>query len=91
MLLLFYVLLTVYYVFFSMGYDFVKSIYWIGDTFYYKKYDHNENELVDKIMIIGAFIVVSMVVVLLTFFTKFHVWLVRSNKTTIENLEKKGQ
>lgn len=26
----------------------------------------------------------------MTFFLKFHVWLVGSNKTTIENLEKKG-
>lgn len=27
----------------------------------------------------------------MTFFLKFHVWLIKSNKTTIENLEKKGQ
>jgi hypothetical protein len=32
-----------------------------------------------------------MVGVLMTFFLKFHIYLVTTNKTTIENLDKKGK
>jgi hypothetical protein len=32
-----------------------------------------------------------MIAVLMSFFLKFHIYLARSNKTTIENLEKKGR
>ena len=33
----------------------------------------------------------TLIMVLMTFFMKFHLFLVRSNKTTIENLDKKGK
>ena len=38
-----------------------------------------------------SFIVNCLIGTLMTFFSKFHFWLVSSNKTTIENLEKKGK
>ena len=38
-----------------------------------------------------SFIVNCLIGTLMTLFSKFHYWLVSSNKTTIENLEKKGK
>ena len=37
-----------------------------------------------------TFIINGMIGVLMTFFMKFHIYLVKTNKTTIENLEKKS-
>jgi hypothetical protein len=42
-------------------------------------------------MIQLSFIINTMIGVLMTFFLRFHLYLVSTNKTTIENLDKKGQ
>ncbi len=44
-----------------------------------------------NLTIIIAFALVCMVGTLMTFFLKFHIYLVTTNKTTIENLDKKGK
>lgn len=41
--------------------------------------------------ILISFCLVCMVGTLMTFFLKFHIYLVTTNKTTIENLDKKGK
>ena len=38
-----------------------------------------------------SYILNCLVGVLMTFFLKFHIFLAQSNKTTIENLDKKGR
>jgi palmitoyltransferase ZDHHC2/15/20 len=91
MLLLIYVLITTYFVFFSMSYDFIQSIKWLVDTYYFALNKHNQDILIRNLTIQLAFFFVCMVGTLMTFFLKFHVQLVFSNKTTIENLDKKGK
>lgn len=91
MLLLIYVLITTYYIFFSMVYDFVLTIKWEIDTYYYSKSQHDQTILLKNMLIQVSFLVNCLIGTLMTFFSKFHVYLVSSNKTTIENLEKKGK
>jgi palmitoyltransferase len=91
MLLLIYVLITTYFIFFSTVYDFVLTIKWEIDTYYYSKSTHDQNLLMKTMLIQVSFIVNCLIGMLMTFFTKFHFWLVSNNKTTIENLEKKGR
>ena len=50
----------------------------------------NNEELKNNIIVMFAFIMVCMLSVLITSFLKFHIKLAMENKTTIENLEKKG-
>lgn len=38
-----------------------------------------------------SYILNCLVGVLMTFFLKFHIYLAQTNKTTIENLDKKGR
>ena len=91
MLLLIYVLISTYFVFFTMGYDFVMSIKWEIDTYYYSYTAHERTLLIRSTIIQFAFIMNCLIGGLMTFFLKFHIKLVGSNKTTIENLDKKGQ
>lgn len=91
MLLLIYVLLTTYYVLFSLAYDFVMSIKWEADAYYFTKSVHDQELLVRSTMIQLSFIINTLIAVLMTCFLKFHLYLVSTNKTTIENLDKKGQ
>lgn len=90
MLLLIYVFVTTYFVFFSMLYDFILSIKWEIDTYYYTASTHDRNLLIRSTTIQLAFIVNAMIGTLMTFFLKFHLYLCSTNKTTIENLDKKG-
>lgn len=91
MLLLIYVFISTYYVFFSMGYDFVMTVKWEIDTYYYSHTAHDRSMLIRSTIIQLAFIINTLIGVLMTFFLKFHLYLVSTNKTTIENLDKKGQ
>ena len=90
MLLLFYVLIMTYFVFFSMAYDFYSSIQWQIDTYYLNKMANQGDKLINSLLIEVAFVMNGLIGVLMTFFIKFHIYLVRSNKTTIENLENKN-
>ena len=89
MLLLIYVLLTTYYVALSMVYDFILAVKWEVDVFYYLTAKNDRTTFVNSLMIQLSFCVTCLIGTLMTFFLKFHIFLVSSNKTTIENLEKK--
>ncbi len=91
MLLLIYVLLTTYFIFFSLVYDFLMSIKNELDAYYYSVTSLNQAQLIRNTLIQLCFIVNTLIATLMTFFLKFHIYLVTSNKTTIENLDKKGQ
>ena len=90
MLLLFYVLIMTYFVFFSMAYDFIISIKWQIDSYYISKLTSEKERLINSIMIEVSFLINGLIGILMTFFIKFHIYLVKTNKTTIENLEKKN-
>jgi hypothetical protein len=47
--------------------------------------------MITFVMIEIAYGLVCMVAVLMSFFLKFHIYLVSTNKTTIESLDKKGK
>lgn len=91
MLLLIYVFCTTYFVFFSMAYDFFMTIKWEIDAYYFSTTAHDQALLFKYTVIQLCFAVNGMIGVLMTFFLKFHIYLVTSNKTTIENLDKKGK
>lgn len=90
MLLLIYVLTITYFIFFSMAYDFYISIKWEVDAYYLTKSVHDRELLVRSTLIQLSYMINSMIGVLMTCFLKFHLMLVSQNKTTIENMEKKG-
>jgi palmitoyltransferase len=90
MLLLIYVLITTYFVIVTMGYDFIMSIKWEVDVYYYSSTTYNQSQLVKCTTIQLAYIIDCLIAMLMTFFLKFHIYLVSTNKTTIENLDKKG-
>lgn len=71
-----------------MAYEFYLTLKWGFETKFIAK---NNEILTNKILIILAFMMDCMVIILITAFLKFHIKLARENKTTIENLEKKGQ
>jgi hypothetical protein len=70
-----------------MAYDFYEVLKWGFENKFVAK---NNDQLKTKIIIIFAFIIDTMICFLITAFLKFHIKLARENKTTIENLEKKG-
>ena len=70
-----------------MAYDFYEVLKWGFENKFVAK---NNEQLKNKVIIIFAFIIDTMICFLITAFLKFHIKLARENKTTIENLEKKG-
>jgi hypothetical protein len=91
LLLLIYVFLTTYYLVISMFYEFAMTIKWEIDAFYLSKAVKDQQLLFRSLLIQLCFIITSLIAVLLTFFLKFHIRLATTNKTTIENLDKKGR
>ena len=69
-----------------MAYDFYEVLKWGFENKFVAK---NNEQLKNKIIIIFAFIIDTMICFLITAFLKFHIKLARENNTTIENLEKK--
>ncbi len=90
-LLLVYALAITYFVAFTMIYDFFQTIRWEIDAFYLSNTEQDYEKLVTYTFIQVFFVINCGIGFLLTFFTKFHVYLLNSNKTTIENLDKKGR
>lgn len=92
MLLLVYVLATTYYVAITMSYDFYISIKWELDSYYFTQTSVRDQNLLFKSSLIQiCFLINCLIGGLMTFFLRFHIYIMFANKTTIENLEKKGQ
>ena len=71
--------------------EFVASVKWELDAYYFTSTKKDKEALVKHVMIQLSFLLNCMIGFLITFFLKFHIFLVSSNKTTIENLDKKGR
>jgi palmitoyltransferase len=91
LLLLVYVLLTTYFVVGTMLYDFLLGLRWELDTFYYRQKAYDESQLMKTLLIQASFILTTIIACLMTMFLRFHIFLATTNKTTIENLDKKGK
>ena len=90
-LLLIYVLCITYFVTFSLFWDFLQCINWQLDVYYYQSGALNNLMLADAITLEVAFLINCIIMVLITMFLKFHFNLALTNKTTIENLDHKGE
>jgi len=91
LLLLIYVLTITYFVTFSLLWDWLQSIQWALDVYVYSAQKEQVELLKHNAMIQIAFMLNGTIMVLMTMFLKFHLNLALSNKTTIENLDKKGE
>jgi hypothetical protein len=91
MLLLVYVLLSTYFIVVTMGYDFFLTLKWELDVFYYAREQQNQTKLVRTLLIQVSYVLTCIISVLMTMFLRFHIFLATTNKTTIENLDKKGK
>ena len=91
MLLLFYTCASTYFVVTTLAFDFVSAIKWGTDAFYYSRVKADQQVLIRHLAIILVFFFTGMLSCLVTMFTRFHIRLLYENKTTIENLEKKGK
>ena len=91
LLLLIYVFIVTYYVGLTMMYDFIYSVKWEIDAYYFSNIARDQKVLLKNLMIQLAYLLNCLVAVLMTFFMKFHIYLATTNKTTIENLDKKGR
>jgi flagellar biosynthesis protein FliP len=60
-------------------------------VYYYSKRQAQEAILKQTILVQIAFTLNGTILVLMTMFLKFHINLALTNKTTIENLDKKGE
>jgi hypothetical protein len=89
-LLLIYVLIVTYFVAVSMSFAWLESIQWSLDAYYFGTKGRNQPELITNIIIQVAYMLNGIIAILMTMFLKFHIKLALSNKTTIENLEMKG-
>lgn len=91
LLLLIYVLITTYFVAIACAYDWMKSIEWAVDVYYYRSSKKDSDILFRMIIIQIAYTMNGIIAVLMSMFLKFHLEIALTNKTTIENLDKKGQ
>ena len=91
LLLLVYVLLTTYYVVATLAYDFIVAFRWELDTFYYRQRAYDEKQLMRTLLIQVSYLLTCIISILMTMFLRFHIYLATTNKTTIENLDKKGK
>lgn len=89
LLLLFYTLLNLYYYAITMGYTFVKSIYWFIDV-YKTYYDVAIKDWIITGTLDATYCFIIFLSVAITRFSIFHINLVSKNMTTIESLEHKG-
>lgn len=89
-LLLIYVLIMTYFVVITMSFAWLESIQWCLDAYYFSTKGKNQQQLLSNIVIQVAYMLNGIVGILMTMFLKFHIKLALSNKTTIENLEMKG-
>jgi hypothetical protein len=90
MLLLIYVLLSTYFCILTLTYDFVQSIKWEIDTYYYSSTVHNRQVLMNCVCIQISYFFSGMLALIMTLFLRSHIYLAATNKTTIERLDKKG-
>eukprot|EP00350_Pseudokeronopsis_sp_OXSARD2_P001768 CAMPEP_0170546140 /NCGR_PEP_ID=MMETSP0211-20121228/4499_1 /TAXON_ID=311385 /ORGANISM="Pseudokeronopsis sp., Strain OXSARD2" /LENGTH=176 /DNA_ID=CAMNT_0010850439 /DNA_START=241 /DNA_END=771 /DNA_ORIENTATION=- len=90
-LLLIYVFIASYFVAISLGYDFLMSIKWEVDVYYFNIEQDDKEKLIRAFIIQISYCLDVMAAILMTFFLKFHIRLASENKTTIENLDKKGR
>ena len=96
MLLLIYVLSTTYFILATMVMDFAGSLLWTYETFFGPEglnwksfnYDKQHTQLFNNSMIAVCYFMLVILACLITAFIKFHINLVSTNLTTIENLEK---
>lgn len=91
LLLLMYVLTATYFVFFGLLFDFLSSVKWGLDVYYYSTKIQDVKKLEDSLFLFCGFSLNATIMVLMTMFLKFHLRLALTNKTTIENLDKKGE
>lgn len=91
LLLLGYVLINTYFIAVTMCYEFLLTIKWQVDAFYYSSTPRDRQLLFRALLIQVSYVLTCIVAVLMTFFLKFHIFLASTNKTTIENLDKKGK
>lgn len=91
LLLLIYVFISTYYIGLTLMYDFILSVKWEIDAYYFSRTSKDQQVLFKNMLIQLSYILNCLIAVLMTFFLKFHIYLATTNKTTIENLDKKGR
>jgi palmitoyltransferase len=80
MLLLFYIIVTVYFILTFM----LSEVIHVFTGFFNEEVDLT---LFPSMLYVGVFAMLSMLAFLITAFIKFHIMLVMKNSTTIENME----
>jgi palmitoyltransferase ZDHHC2/15/20 len=94
MLMLFYVILTTYFVLMTLLSDIIVSVKWFYGfsqkiTSFESLWNTSDFEILKShSLILIAYILLIVLAGLMTVFVRFHVQLVSENMTTIENLEK---
>lgn len=83
--------MTTYFVVGTLFYDFYLAFRWELDTFYYRQKSYDEKVLMRNLLIQVSYLLTCTIAILMTMFLRFHIFLATTNKTTIENLDKKGK
>lgn len=73
-----------------MSVAWIESIVWCLEAYYFGNQDKDVSMLVSRFVIQIAYMLNGIIAILITMFLRFHLKLALSNKTTIENLEMKG-